>query len=328
MSDLENRRLESGHNPCIGQNNESRSEQNLIAIVILNWNSGEMTGECVRSLLKMSAGSYDIIIVDNGSTDGSPEYLKKQFPQIRVLPQDHNLGFAAGCNVGMKLAMERGAKYVLPLNNDTVVDGDFLKELERVAEEHEKAAMVTPKIYFWDLPDRLWWAGGEFSLWSGIGKCIGRKEVDKGQFDTNKEVDWATGCAVLMRCDVLRETGLFDESFFGNGEDLDLSLRIRKAGYGIWYAPKARLWHKEGVDYRKNVGEQMRKFTGSRNSLYVMYKHASFMQWITFIPNFLVRHMAFYIVLSLVRADFRSAWAVIRGVGAFPGMWYRVKRGI
>jgi GT2 family glycosyltransferase len=295
--------------------------------VILNWNSGDMTAECVRSLLNMTVKDYEIIVVDNGSKDGSVEYLRGQFPELTILSQDHNLGFAAGCNVGIKLAMERGAKYVLPLNNDTVVDADFLKELEHVAEEHAQAAMVSPKIYFWDLPDRLWWAGGEFSLWTGIAKHLGRKEVDRGQFDSDMEIDWATGCAVLIKCDVLRENGLFDECFFGNGEDLDLSLRIRKAGYRIWYAPKAKLWHKEGVDYRKNVGEQMRKFTVTRNSLYVMYKHASFIQWITFIPNFIVRHMAFYIALSLVRADFRSAWAVIRGVGAFPAMWYRVKRG-
>jgi GT2 family glycosyltransferase len=277
-----------------------------------------MTAECVRSLLNMTVKDYEIIVVDNGSKDGSVEYLRGQFPELTILSQDHNLGFAAGCNVGIKLAMERGAKYVLPLNNDTVVDADFLKELEHVAEEHAQAAMVSPKIYFWDLPDRLWWAGGEFSLWTGIAKHLGRKEVDRGQFDSDMEIDWATGCAVLIKCDVLRENGLFDECFFGNGEDLDLSLRIRKAGCRIWYAPKAKLWHKEGVDYRKNVGEQMRKFTVTRNSLYVMYKHASFIQWITFIPNFIVRHMAFYIALSLVRADFRSAWAVIRGVGAFP----------
>ncbi len=300
----------------------------MIAILILNWNSGEMTAECIRSLLKMRAADYEIIVVDNGSQDGSVKSLEGQFPQITILPQDHNLGFAAGCNVGIKLALERGAKYVLPLNNDTVVDADFLHELERVATAQAQAAMVSPKIYFWDLPDRLWWAGGEFSLWMGIAKCIGRKEVDKGQFDDNREVDWATGCAVLMKCEVLRETGLFDESFFGNGEDLDLSLRIRKAGYQIWYAPNAKLWHKEGVDYRKNVGEQMRKFTGTRNSLYVMYKHATSVQWITFIPNFIIRYVAFYIALSLVRADFRSAWAVIRGIAAFPGMWYRAKRGV
>jgi GT2 family glycosyltransferase len=286
------------------------------AIVILNWNSGEMTGECIRSLLSMKAQHYDIIVVDNGSKDGSVDYLRKQFPLITVLAQNRNLGFAAGCNVGMKLALERGAEYVLPLNNDTVVDPSFLAELLTAAETLSRAAIVSPKIYFWDWPDKLWWAGGRFNLWSGIPRHRGRKQVDTGQFDVVREIDWATGCAALIRCDVLHRVGLFDETFFGNVEDLDLSLRVRQAGYRIYYAPKAKLWHKEGADYRKNAGEYLRKFTGTRNLLLVMRKHASVVQWMTFLPNFLSRYVAFYIALSLIRGDFRSAWAVVKGIGA------------
>jgi GT2 family glycosyltransferase len=306
---------------------EAGQQSARTGIVLLNWNSGDMTAECIRSLLKMRAQEYEIIVVDNGSKDGSVENLRGQFPKITVLPQDHNLGFAAGCNVGMKLALARRMKYVLPLNNDTLVDPEFLTELERAAQEYPQAGMISPKIYFWDQPDRLWWAGGAFSLWSGVPKMIGRKERDGGQFDAERPIDWATGCAALIRCEVLKEIGLFDERFFGNGEDLDLSVRMRRAGYEVWFAPGAKLWHKEGVDYRKNVGEQLRKFTGTRNSLYVMYKHAGPLQWLSFAPNFLVRHVLLYIALSLVRADFRSAWAVVRGLGAFPAMIYREKRG-
>jgi GT2 family glycosyltransferase len=116
---------------------------------------------------------------------------------------------------------------------------------------------------------------------------------------------------------VLRETGFFDESFFGNGEDLDLSLRVRQGGYRVMFAPKAKLWHKEGVDYRKNAGEYLRKFTGTRNLLYIMRRYARTAQWFTFLPNFLVRYVAFYVALSLVRRDYRSAWAVLRGIVAF-----------
>lgn len=276
-----------------------------------------MTAACIRSLLTMSATDFEILVVDNGSKDGSVEYFRERFPQITVLPQERNVGFAAGCNVGMKLALKSGAKYVLPLNNDTIVDTDFLTELERVAEEHPKAGMVSPKIYFFDVPARLWWAGGEFNTWQGIPKHMGRKQPDQDRFDTMTQIDWATGCAVLIRCDVLARVGLFDETFFGNVEDLDLSLRIRKAGFQIMYAPRAKLWHKEGVDYRKNAGECLRKFTGTRNLLIVMRKHANAIQWATFLPNFLLRHVAFYIGLSVARRDFRSALAVLRGMGAF-----------
>jgi GT2 family glycosyltransferase len=188
-----------------------------------------------------------------------------------------------------------------------------------VADEHPEAAVISPKIYFWDMPNRLWWAGGIFSLWTGIAKHIGRKEVDRGQFERNADVDWATGCAALIRTHVLEEVGLFDESFFAYSEDLDFSLRIKKVGYKIWYAPKARLWHKEGAVCRKNVGEYLRKFLSTRNLLFVMRRHARRIQWLTFLPNFVFRYVAFYILLSLVRGDYRSAWAVVQGLFASLG---------
>jgi len=307
---------------------DNREQPVTTAIVLLNWNSGDMTTECIRSLLKMTAESYEIIVVDNGSQDGSVEYLRGQFPAITILPQEHNLGFAAGCNVGIKLALEKGVKFVSLLNNDTVVDPQFLTELERVADEHPEAAVISPKIYFWDMPNRLWWAGGVFSLWTGIAKHIGRKEVDRGQFERNADVDWATGCAALIRSEVLEQVGLFDESFFAYSEDLDFSLRIKKAGYKIWYAPNARLWHKEGVVCRKNVGEYLRKFLSTRNLLFVMRRHARRIQWLTFLPNFVFRYVAFYILLSLVRGDYRSAWAVVQGIFAFLGTRLRSCGGL
>jgi GT2 family glycosyltransferase len=289
------------------------------AIVLLNWNSAEMTAECMQSLLKMTADSHEIIVVDNGSQDGSVEYLRGQFPEITIVPQERNLGFAAGCNVGTKLALEKRVEFVLLLNNDTVVDPEFLTELRRVAEEHPEAAVISPKIYFWDMPNRLWWAGGVFSLWTGIAKHRGRKDVDRGQFDRNASIDWATGCAALIRSAMFEKIGLFDESFFAYSEDLDLSLRIKKAGYEIWYAPKARLWHKEGFVCRKNVGEYLRKFLSTRNLLFVMRRHARSIQWLTFLPNFIFRHVAFYFALSLLRGDYRSAWAVMQGIWASLG---------
>jgi GT2 family glycosyltransferase len=287
------------------------------AIVVLNWNSGEMTAECIRSLLRMNTDRFEIIVVDNGSKDDSREDLRRQFPEVTILHQDHNLGFAAGSNVGMRVALERGFQYVLPLNNDTVVDPAFLAELHHAAHQHPQAALISPKIYFEDVPNRVWWAGGSFSLWTGMAKHIGRKVVDRNQFDRDARIDWATGCAALIRSDILKELGLFDEVFFAYAEDLDLSLRLRKAGYEIWYAPKARLWHKEGFVCRKNVGESPRKYLSTRNLLLVMRKHARPIQWLTFLPNFLLRHVAFYVALSLMRRDYRSAWAVFRGILGF-----------
>ena len=288
-----------------------------IALIILNWNGREMTAECIRSVLAMREVEYELIVVDNGSRDGSVEHFKKEFPQCIVLAQTRNLGFPGGCNVGIREALGRGAEYVVPLNNDTIVDRDFLHELMKVAERDPHAAIVSPKIYFYDLPDRFWWAGGLFSLWTGIPKHVGRKEQDRGQFDRERSLDWATGCAMLIRASALREVGLFDENFFLNAEDLDLSVRMRRAGYQIWYAPKAKLWHKEGVDRRNNGVDHVNAFSGTRNLLWIMEKHGSIWQWLTFWPNFLVRYVGFYVALSIFRRDFRSAWALLQGIAAF-----------
>lgn len=290
------------------------------SVVVLNWNGREMTAECIRSIIAMDARNYDIVVVDNGSRDGSVEYLHNEFPQITVLPQKHNLGFAAGSNVGLRYALAADHQYALLINNDTKVDVHFLKALVDEAERVPDAAMFSPKIYFYDLPDRFWWAGGTFTLWTGIPKHVGRKKVDSGQYDSPRPIDWATGCAVLIRCDVLREIGLFDEKLFGNGEDLDLSVRMRCAGYDIRFVPDAKIWHKEGVDYRKNAGEHVRKFTGTRNLLWIMHQYAGPVQWFSFLPSFILRYFLFHVLLSIWRGDFRSAWAVFQGTAAFLQM--------
>jgi len=296
------------------------------AVVVLNWNSKEMTAECLRSLLVMDARDFEIVVVDNGSKDGSPDFLRKAFPQIAVVESGRNLGFAAGCNVGMKRALADGAEYVLLINNDTLVDPRFLDALLQEAERRPDAGLVSPKIYFYELPEQIWWAGGTFSLWAGIPGHMGRNQRDCGQWDLPRPIDWATGCALLVRCKALREVGLFDEVLFGNGEDLDLSLRMHKSGYAIRYAPGARVWHKEGVDYRKNAGEHTRKFTGTRNILWIMHNHASFAQWLTFWPNFLVRYVLVFVLLSVWRGDWRSAGAVLKG--AFGYVPFRLKPSI
>jgi GT2 family glycosyltransferase len=286
-------------------------------IVLLNWNSQAMTEECVRSLQQMEGGAFEILIVDNGSKDGSAEYLRSTFPDVEVIVNSRNLGFTGGCNVGMRRALERGAEYVLLVNNDTVVNKIFLTELMAEAERNPKAGMISPKIYYFDVPDRIWWAGGAFSLWQGIPRHLGWKEMEAGRFEKAQQIDWATGCGILVRCAALQEAGLFDEKIFANGEDLDLSLRMRNLGWQIIYAPAAKMWHKEGFATRRNVGEHVRKFTATRNVLYVMHKHARLIHWITFWPYFLVRYVGVIATKSLLRGDWKSAWATFAGIFAF-----------
>lgn len=284
-----------------------------------------MTAECIRSIQAMDSRDYEILVVDNGSRDGSVEYLRRELPSITVLPQERNLGFAAGCNVGIRHAMERGTEYVLLLNNDTAVAKDFLTALIAEAERHPNAAIISPKIYFYDRPERLWWAGGTFrpqDLFCAIPKHVGLGEEDGPTYSIPMQIDWATGCAMLIRCKVLASVALLDEGFFGHAEDLDFSLRVTEAGYTILFAPSARLWHMEGVDYKKNSSQHNRCFLGSRNLLWVMRRHLAPSVWPIFLPSFFLRYILPIAARSLAKGDFRSAGALLRGVAAALGGGY------
>jgi GT2 family glycosyltransferase len=292
-------------------------------IVVLNWNGREMTKECIRHLLAMRGETFQILLVDNGSHDGSVEYLREVFPQVQVIANSRNLGFAAGCNLGMRQALDEDFEYVLLVNNDTAADPGLLAELLAEAQRHPRSGMVSPKIYYFEPSDRIWWAGGTYNPWLGVPEHVGLKKTDTGKAEETRVIDWATGCVLLLRCAALRETGLFDEQIFGNGEDLDLSLRMRRLGWSIRYTPRAKLWHKEGFDYRRNVGEYVRKFTATRNILWVMHKHARPVQWVTFLPYFLVRYVSVTVVMSLCRGDVKSALGALAGVRAFWRMRHR-----
>ena len=276
-----------------------------------------MTSECIRSVLAMSAGNFEIIVVDNGSSDGSAQMLPQEFPQITVLSQETNLGFAAGCNVGVRYAVAKGVEYVLLLNNDTLVAPDFVSEMLAVIETDPRIAAVCPKIYFVDPPDKLWYAGADFSLWTGTVRHRGWKEIDHGQFDHCQEITRATGCAMLVRCSALGDVGLLDEQFWAYAEDLDWSLRFLKRGYRLMYAPKARLWHYDGATSVKSMGkgsEAMRQFLGTRNMVFIARKHLRWWHVPTYLLTFALNHIAFYTALRLWRRDFRALVALYRGL--------------
>jgi GT2 family glycosyltransferase len=153
-----------------------------VRVVVLNWNGRDMTVDCLHSLLAMTGVKCSITVVDNGSSDNSAEAIQREFPNMQVIANKQNLGFAAGCNVGMEEALkEQGRDYILLVNNDTVVDAAMLAELVKEADSDPKVAVCSPKIYYYDPRDLLWWAGGTYSLWTGIALHTGRREQDKGR---------------------------------------------------------------------------------------------------------------------------------------------------
>lgn len=301
-------------NPDVGH----ASNSSRVWAVVLNWNSRLMTSECLRSLRAMTeAETLRIVVIDNGSTDDSVSLLRREFPEIEIIANDRNLGFAGGCNVGIRRALQEGADYVLLINNDTVVEPSLLRELLKEADKQPRAGILSPKIYYFEPSDVFWWVGGTFNRWTGLTNHIDLRDKERGNHDQARDLDWATGCVMLLRSEALRTVGLFDEQLFFTGEDVDLSLRMKNAGFSIRFVPSARLWHKESVDMRKNAGQHVRSFMMVRNLLWVMHKHARSYHWIIFWPVFFGYFLPKMFFVTARTGDFRSSASMVQAVFAF-----------
>ncbi|MGC9358694.1 MAG: glycosyltransferase family 2 protein [Anaerolineae bacterium] len=215
-----------------------------VVTIVLNWNRREDTLECLRSLEHLTYPKYGVIVVDNGSTDGSVEAVQEAFPSVQLLTNAENLGFAGGNNVGIRHALDGEADYVFLLNNDTVVDAALLDEVVATAETDPQIGLVGPKIYYYDQPDRLWYAGAREQWLRRIPATVGLDELDQGRYDQVRETAFIYGTAMLIRRQVLEDIGLFDERFFAYHEDADFCMRARQAGYRCVYNPRGVIWHK------------------------------------------------------------------------------------
>ena len=196
------------------------------------------------------------------------------------------MGFTGGNNFGMKYALKNGADYIVMLNNDTRIDPDMVKNLYLSIKDDKEAGGVLPKIYFEkgyeyhkdnykkdELGKVIWYAGGRMDWANLIGKNIGVDEVDHGQFDNNREIDLATGCCFMIKAEVLRKVGMFDDNFFLYYEDADLTRRIKKAGYKIVFEPKAIMWHKNAESTGKS-GSPLQDYFISRNRMLFGMRYA------------------------------------------------------
>lgn len=218
-----------------------------VDIIILNWNGWRDTLECLESIKKINYQNYRTIIVDNGSTNESVEKISgciRELENFELLAQKENLGFSGGNNLGIKHALANGADYVLLLNNDTTVDENFLNELISAAEQSKTAGLLGPKIYFYNNPKTIWFAGGKISPYAIKGTHIGLNETDNGQYDALKKVDYLTGCCLLIKKETVDKIGFLDENYFLYYEDTDYSWRARRAGLDCLFVPQAKIWHK------------------------------------------------------------------------------------
>ncbi len=215
-----------------------------IYVIVVNWNNAEDTIRCLDSLASVSFPGLRVMVVDNGSTDLSVERIRQRFSQYDILELNSNRGFGGGCNAGYEQARKDGAAYVVFLNNDTIVAPDFLNPLIAPLRERKDVAIAVPRIYFMTRPGRIWYAGGEVNLQTGWIAHRGIRERDGERFELPFDTGYASGCCLAMRTSDFRDAGGFDPAFPLYGEDVDLSLRIRKAGKKILYVPASKVWHR------------------------------------------------------------------------------------
>ncbi len=222
-----------------------------ISVVIPNWNGKDEIGKCIDSLLTQSLEPH-IIVVENGSTDGSLEFLQKNYPQIELVVNQKNLGFAGGVNSGIQRALDSGAEYIALLNNDAVADKDWLKHLAAVLDEHPKVGIATCKLLNAD-KSRVDSTGDFYTTW-GLPYPRDRNVSAESAQNKAGEVFGASGGASIYRTSMLREIGLFDKDFFAYYEDVDISFRAQLAGWKVFYEPKAEAYHQQGVSSNKIKG--------------------------------------------------------------------------
>ncbi len=236
----------------------------LICIVVLNWNGADDTIACLRSLAVLSTPSCRVLVVDNGSTDGSAGRIRDAFPDVELLLLPSNLGYSGGNNAAFRRVMELQAEFVIFLNNDTVVDPEFCAPLVETLLRKPGSGIAVPKIFYWDRPDTLWYAGGVVRLSTGLIRHVGLRKKDAPQFDRPGTTGYATGCCFAMRCRDFEALGGFDEAFRMYAEDVDLSLRVRSLGKSIEYEPSSKVWHKVSASLPGNpLGKLVKKSFGA-----------------------------------------------------------------
>ena len=286
-----------------------------VAAVVLAYNGRDVTLQSLASLRRMSYGACDLVVVDNGSTDGSAEAIAAAFPEVRVLRTATNLGPAGGANLGIRWALDqRGAgryDYVLVLNNDIEVDPAMLGEMVRVAEAEPAVGSVGPKAYYHGDPNRIWSAGGRIRFREAVTWERGQREVDRGQWDRDEDVEYLNGCAVLVRRHAFEQVGLWDPLFHLAVEDADWSLRARRRGWRCRYAHRARLWHM--VSHTTGPYRAAKTFQTGRSTALFVRRYARPWQWASFLLCLAAAIPAAWL-REARRGNQRAAVAKLRGV--------------
>lgn len=289
----------------------------LVTVVVVNWNGIKDTIECLDSLMCLDYDRFNIIVVDNGSCDGSGDIIKHKYPDVLVIRNEDNLGYTEANNIGIRYALNNGAEYICILNNDTIVDKHFISTAIAAFNKYNNVGMVGPKILSYHKRNVLWYAGPKTTWIYGRLIDIGHRgygEIDCGQYDQTKTVGFITGCAFVLHRDVIKKVGYLDNRYFAYFEDIDYCLRAKYAHYNLVYEPKSIVWHKaKSSSFDINTYSSVSMYFGVRNRLLFMKQHGTRYGWVIFIP-FMILYMLLTYLTYLYSGNMSVVKPIIYGI--------------
>ncbi len=267
-----------------------------VCVLVLNWNGADDTLDCLQSLQKLTYPAADAVVIDNGSSDDSVSRIKSDFPDTHIIELSSNLFFGGGNNAGLEWAQTKGYEYVIFLNNDTTVEPDFIEPLLACFESFENVGIVAPLMCYASDPQLIWYGGGRVNLWTGT---VEHKHIRKSLDVVGTQAlttDYITGCCLMMKTDLAVEMAGFHPDFKMYGEDVDLSLRCREAGYQLIFAPQGKIYHKVSASVGGEFG--LKKLSRKLGGLLKLYsRHAAWYQLpsiLFFQAMFSLKHLLTY----------------------------------
>lgn len=296
-------------------NKSDKTRLPTVAVIVVNWNTYLYTKSCLDQASRLSYDSYQVILVDNGSSDGSGDRLSVEYPEVVFLKNTRNLGFTGGNNKGIEFALVQGFTYIFLLNNDTYFETEFLNILVDHLESNPHTGAVQPLIYEANGEQNVWHAGGMFNRFTGSTKSI--KSIV--HLEKAYQSAWLTGCAFLIRSEVVRKIGSLKSSYFAYFEDVDWSFRVRRAGYALEIVPKAILHHEVSASTKSKIKQKegylnpAAHYLNVRNSFLLLKSGPTDLIKVTAWPYQVVKATA-VLIYFLLRFRFKKLHAAADGL--------------
>ncbi len=296
---------------------EAMSPSPKLCTIVVNWNRAGDTIECLRSLRQGGVENNHVIVIDNGSTDDSAARIVAECPEAELHQMSSNLGYAKGANAGLKMALEHHPDFIFFLNNDAVIAEQCASRLIEALQRTPGCGLAGPKILYYD-SNNIWFAGGSYNRFLGYSKHPGMDQLDDGG-GTEGPCDFITGCALMVRRELIERIGGFDEDFNMYAEDIEFGFRARAAGAGSLYVPGAMVRHKVSSSLGvpgSNIMTPQRSYLYARNMILLVLKRVPWPERYTcFLGQFIIS-LPYYSGMIAIQKVRGGLMAYYRGIGS------------